>query len=158
MKKLLKGIALVTVIFIVYSCGSLKNKDITGEKEIKQVFKTKQFKDSNDVFYAIVVGEHGDEMEAKNLALAEARLQFTTKGSSMVESAVKKDGTRSMNDRIGSLDLETKSLVISKAVSSYMYEVDSKLFYSEIRGTYIYRAVYKIETDNIISLLKQVNK
>lgn len=158
MKKLLKGIALVTVLFIVHSCGSLKNKDITGEKEIKQVFKTKQFKDSNDVFYAIVVGEHGDEMQAKDFALVAARSQFTTKGSSMVESAVKKDGTRSMNDRIGSLDLETKSLVISKAVSSYMNEVDSKLFYSEIRGTYIYRAVYKIETDNIISLLKQVNK
>ena len=70
-----------------------------------QVFKTKKFKDSNDVFYAIVVGEHGDEMEAKNLALSEARLQFTTKGSSMVESAVKKDGTRSMNDRVGSLDV-----------------------------------------------------
>ena len=114
MKKLFKGISLVTILFIVHSCGSLKNKDITGEKEIKQVFKTKQFKDSNDVFYAIVVGEHGDEMEAKNLALAEARLQFTTKGTSMVESAVKKAGTRSMNDRIGSLDVITKNVVISK--------------------------------------------
>ena len=158
MRKLLIGIAVVTISLLVHSCGSLKNKDITGEKEIKQVFKTKQFKDSNDVFYAIVVGEHGDEMEAKNLALSEARLQFTTKGSSMVESAVKKDGTRSMNDRVGSLDVETKNVVISKAVSSYMNEVDSKLFYSEERGTYIYRAVYKIETDNIISLLNQVSK
>ena len=31
-----------------------------------------------------------------------------------------------------------------------MNEVDSKLFYSEERGTYIYRAVYKIETDELI--------
>jgi len=35
MRKLLKGIAVVTILFFVHSCGSLKNKDITGEKENK---------------------------------------------------------------------------------------------------------------------------
>jgi hypothetical protein len=48
---------------------------------------------------------------------------------------------------------------VTKAVGKNIQRVDSQLSYREIsegKATYIYRAVYKIEVDNIISILNEL--
>ena len=72
----------------------------------------------------------------------------------MVETASKKDVTKSVKNKVGTMSLEAKRTVISKAVQSNMKEEEGKLFYSEERTTYIYRSVYKIEIEDIINLIK----
>jgi hypothetical protein len=157
MKVLLKITIFLSVLFLLESCGSLKHKDITGSTKVKQVFSTKKYRDTEDVSYVIVSGEHGDEMEAKVLALANARLMFSNKATSLVNSAVIKEGSRELSNRAGTLNEKTKSAIISKAIQSYMYEVESELYYSEGRGTYTYWQVFKIDIDKIVSLLKDSN-
>tara|TARA_B100000401_G_C52800542_1_gene718318 strand:- start:1774 stop:2178 length:405 start_codon:yes stop_codon:yes gene_type:complete len=134
----------------------MKHKDITGEKEIKEVFNKKKYQDNEDTFYVIATGEHGDESEARLINYEDARAQFNLKASAMVETASKKDVTNSVKNKVGTMDLEAKRTVVSKAVQSYMIEEEGKLFYSEDRSTYIYRSVYKIEIDVIVNLLQSL--
>ena len=72
----------------------------------------------------------------------------------MVETAMKKDVSQSLRNKVGTMSTEAKRTVISKATQSYMQEVEGKLFYAKDRGTYIYRSVYKIDIDQIVSVLR----
>jgi hypothetical protein len=139
---------------IFNSCGTMKNKDITGEKEIKSAFNMKKYEDNDDIFYVEAVGEHGYESEARQQNFEDARLQFNLKAGAMVETAAKRDGTNSLRNRVGTMDIETKRTVVTRAAQSYMKEAEGKMSYSESRNVYIYRSVYTIEIDYIIQLLK----
>jgi len=151
----MKKILLTALILSIFtSCGSMKHKDITGEKEIKEVFNKKKYQDNDDSFYVFATGEHGDESEARLINFEDARAQFNLKAVAMVETASKKDVTKSVKNKVGTMSLEAKRTVISKAVQSNMKEEEGKLFYSEERTTYIYRSVYKIEIEDIINLIK----
>ena len=115
--------------------------------------------DSDNVYYAIVSGEHGDENTAKIIALENAQREFLNKAESMVNSAAKIEETGSLRNRVGTLDRDGKIGIVTKAVGKNIQRVDSQLSYREIsegKATYIYRAVYKIEVDNIISILNEL--
>jgi hypothetical protein len=48
----MKKILLTAIVLSIFtSCGSMKHKDITGEKEIKEVFNKKKYQDNDDNFY-----------------------------------------------------------------------------------------------------------
>ena len=66
---------------------------------------------------------------------------------------MQKDVSRSLRNKVGAMSIEAKRTVISKAAQSYMLEVEGKLFYTQDRGTYIYRSVYKLDVEKVISVL-----
>jgi hypothetical protein len=159
MKKALKLSLTLLIILLISSCGSVKYKDITGETTIKEVFNPDKYLDTDNIYYAIVSGEHGDENTAKIIALENAQREFLNKAEAMVNSAAKIEESGSLRNRVGTLDRDAKIGVITKAVGKNIQRVDSQLSYREIsegKSTYIYRAVYKIEVDNIISLLTEL--
>ena len=159
MKNVIKISLSLTLILLINSCGSVKHKNITGETTIKEVFNPDKYLDSDNIYYAIVSGEHGDENTAKIIALENAQREFLNKAESMVNSAAKIEESGSLRNRVGTLDRDAKIGVITKAVGKNIQRVDSQLSYREIsegKSTYIYRAVYKIEVNNIISLLNEL--
>ena len=153
-RNILFQITFLLIICIISSCGTIKHKDITGEEEIKEVFNKNKYQDTEDIFYVFATGEHGDESEARLFNYEDARIQFNLKAAVMVETAMKKDVSQSLRNKVGTMSTEAKRTVISKATQSYMQEVEGKLFYAKDRGTYIYRSVYKIDIDQIVSVLR----
>ncbi len=159
MKNIIKLSLVFTLTLLINSCGSVKHENITGETTIKEVFNPDKYLDSDNVYYAIVSGEHGDENTAKIIALENAQREFLNKAESMVNSAAKIEETGSLRNRVGTLDRDGKIGIVTKAVGKNIQRVDSQLSYREIsegKATYIYRAVYKIEVDNIISILNEL--
>ena len=152
-KNILIQTTLLLIISIITSCGTIKHKDITGEEEIKEVFNKNKYQDTEDVFYVFATGEHGDESEARLFNYEDARAQFNVKAAALVETAMQKDVSRSLRNKVGAMSIEAKRTVISKAAQSYMLEVEGKLFYTQDRGTYIYRSVYKLDVEKVISVL-----
>ena len=158
MKNTLKLSVTLFLMLLISSCG-VKYKNITGEVTIKEAFNPDKYLDTDNIYYAIVSGEHGDENQAKLSAIANAQTEFANKAEAMVNSAAKIEETGSLRNRVGTLDRDAKIGVITKAVGKNIQRVDSQLSYREIsegKATYIYRAVYKIEVDNIISLLTEL--
>ena len=153
-KKMEKIFLYTFLVLITISCGTIKNSEITGEKDIKSTFNMKKYQDNDDIFYVEAVGEHGYESEARQQNFEDARLQFNLKAAAIVETAAKRDATNSLRNRVGTMDIETKRTVVTRAAQSYMKQAEGKMSFSEERNVYIYRSVYTIELDYIVQLLK----
>ena len=110
--------------------------------------------DNDDIFYVEAVGEHGYESEARAQNFEDARLQFNLKAAAIVETAAKRDATNSLRNRVGTMDIETKRTVVTRAAQAYMKQAEGKMSFSQERNVYIYRSVYTIELDYIVQLLK----
>ena len=149
-----KTLSYTFLVLVIISCGTIKNTEITGEKEIKSTFNMKKYQDNDDIFYVEAVGEHGYESEARAQNFEDARLQFNLKAAAIVETAAKRDATNSLRNRVGTMDIETKRTVVTRAAQAYMKQAEGKMSFSQERNVYIYRSVYTIELDYIVQLLK----
>lgn len=126
---------------------------MSGDKRIETGIESRKYQDNNNEYFAIVVGEHGDEGEARRLSIVNASIEFATKAEAMVNSAVKQDATQSMNNKVGQLDIEAKRTIITKAATNNMVLVEDALYYNEDQQVYKYRAVYKLDVKKILKTL-----
>ena len=144
-------ILLLTTILVSFSCKSKNINKITGFQEVKTGMEARKYQDvEGETYYAIVVGEHGDEGTAKRYAISQASVEFAKKAQNMVEAAFKQETGQSMRNKVGSLEIEERNTVISSACTNNMILEEDKLFYNQDTRVYQYRAVYKVSLDDIV--------
>jgi len=151
----MKNIYLKTLIlFFVVSLFSCKVQNInkmTGYEEVSTGMEARKYKDiEGETYYAIVVGEHGDEGTAKRYAISQASVEFGKKAEAMIEAAFKQETGQSMRNKVGTLDIEERNTVISRACTNDMIMVEDKLYYNQDTRIYQYRAVYRVKLENIV--------
>jgi hypothetical protein len=142
---------LISILFV--SCGAKNIHKMSGDKRIETGIESRKYQDNDNEYYAIVLGEHGDEGEARRLSVVNASIEFATKAEAMVNSAVKQDASQSINNKIGQLDIEAKRTIITKAATNNMTLVEDALYYNEDQRIYKYRAVYKLDIEKIVKTL-----
>ena len=144
-------ILLLTTILVSFSCKSKNINKITGFQEVKTGMEARKYQDvEGETYYAIVVGEHGDEGTAKRYAISQASVEFAKKAQNMVEAAFKQETGQSMRNKVGSLEIEERNTVISSACTNNMILEEDKLFYNQDTRVFQYRAVYKVSLDDIV--------
>tara|TARA_B100000586_G_C20096247_1_gene422613 strand:+ start:264 stop:740 length:477 start_codon:yes stop_codon:yes gene_type:complete len=151
----MKNIYLKTLmLFFVVSLFSCKVQNInkmTGYEEVETGMEARKYKDiEGETYYAIVVGEHGDEGTAKRYAISQASVEFGKKAEAMIEAAFKQETGQSMRNKVGTLDIEERNTVISRACTNDMIMVEDKLYYNQDTRIYQYRAVYRVKLENIV--------
>jgi hypothetical protein len=149
----MKTIYFSILSLLFFSCGVKNIHKMSGDKRIETGIESRKYQDNNNEYFAIVVGEHGDEGEARRLSIVNASIEFATKAEAMVNSAVKQDATQSMNNKVGQLDIEAKRTIITKAATNNMVLVEDALYYNEDQQVYKYRAVYKLDVKKILKTL-----
>jgi hypothetical protein len=149
----MKPIYFSILSLLFFSCGAKNIHKMSGDKRIETGIESRKYQDNDNEYFAIVVGEHGDEGEARRLAIVNASIEFATKAEAMVNSAVKQDATQSMNNKVGQLDIEAKRTIITKAATNNMVLVEDALYYNEDQRVYKYRAVYKLDVNKILKTL-----
>jgi hypothetical protein len=149
----MKTIYFSILSLLFFSCGVKNIHKMSGDKRIETGIESRKYQDNNNEYFAIVVGEHGDEGEARRLSIVNASIEFATKAEAMVNSAVKQDATQSMNNKVGQLDIEAKRTIITKAATNNMVLVEDALYYNEDQRVYKYRAVYKLDVNKILKTL-----
>jgi hypothetical protein len=135
----------------LFSCKAKNINKITGYEEVRTGMEARKYQDiEGETYYAIVVGEHGDEGTAKRYAISQASVEFGKKAEAMVEAAFKQETGQSMRNKMGTLDIDERNTVITRACTNNMIMIEDKLFYNQETQIYQYRAVYKVELENII--------
>ena len=149
--------SLIAVFFIsLFACKAKNINKITGYEEVRTGMESRKYKDvEGETYYAIVVGEHGDEGTSKRYAISQASVEFGKKAEAMVEAAFKQETGQSMRNKIGKLDIDERNTVISRACTNDMVMVEDKLYYNQDTRIYQYRAVYKVELENIVKKVLQ---
>lgn len=151
MKNIYFRILFLIIIFISFSCKSKNLNKMMGYQEVKTGMEARKYQDvEGETYYAIVVGEHGDEGTAKRYAISQASIEFAKKAQNMVEAAYKQETGQSMRNKVGSLDIEERNTVISSACTNNMLLEEDKLYYNQDTRVYQYRAVYKVSLEDIV--------
>ena len=146
----LKSIILLLIISL-FSCKAKNINKITGYEEVRTGMESRKYQDiEGETYYAIVVGEHGDEGTAKRYAISQASVEFGKKAESMVEAAFKQETGQSMRNKVGTLDIDERNTVITRACQNDMVLIDDKLYYNRDTRVYQYRAVYRVKLENIV--------
>jgi hypothetical protein len=151
MKNLYLKLSTIIIVLILFSCKAKNINKITGYEEVRTGMEARKYQDiEGETYYAIVVGEHGDEGTAKRYAISQASVEFGKKAEAMVEAAFKQETGQSMRNKMGTLDIDERNTVITRACTNNMIMIEDKLFYNQETQIYQYRAVYKVELENII--------
>lgn len=151
MKNLYLKLSTIIIVLILFSCKAKNINKITGYEEVRTGMEARKYQDvEGETYYAIVVGEHGDEGTAKRYAISQASVEFGKKAEAMVEAAFKQETGQSMRNKMGTLDIDERNTVITRACTNNMIMIEDKLFYNQETQIYQYRAVYKVELENIV--------
>ena len=141
----------------MFSCGTKNIHKMQGDKKIDTGIEARKYQDvDGETYYAIVLGEHGDEMTARSYAVRLAQAEFGKKAQAMVTALFESESSQTLKDKLGRLSNEEQVSVMSKAAVSDIILEEDQLYYNEDRGgLYKYRAAYKIDFDNIIRYLNE---
>jgi len=151
MKNLFLKSLIVLFSILISSCGAKNINKITGYEEVKTGMEARKYQDvEGETYYALVVGEHGDEGTAKRYAISQASVEFGKKSEAMVEAAFKQETGQSMRNKMGSLDIDERNTVITRACTNNMTMMEDKLFYNQETRIYQYRARHKVDLENIV--------
>ena len=72
----------------------------------------------------------------------------------MITALYESESSQTLKDKVGRLNNEEQASALSKASANDMILEEDQLYYNEDQGgLYKYRAVYKVEFDNIIRFL-----
>lgn len=139
------------------ACNSTKNiHRMAGDQRVESGIESRKYQDSETKYYAIVVGEHGDEMEARSIAVAEASLAFAAKSEAITNAALKIMSSNTMDDKVGERNIEAVRSVLNKAVINNMLLEEDALYMNQEKGTYKYRAAYSVDVEEIIKKVQDV--
>lgn len=150
MRKLFSS-AFVFAVLTITACNSTKSlHKIVGDQRVDTGIESKKYLDNGKKYYAIVVGEHGDEMEARLIATNEASLVFTAKNQAITDAVMKVVSESDMTNRSGERKLNSVRSVSNTAIVNNMVLEEDALFMNRDNGTYKYRAVFSVDIDEII--------
>jgi len=155
MRNLVMTAVATALTIALQSCGPKDVHRIAGDIAVETGFEASKYKDTDNEYYAIVLGEHGDEMEARSIAMAEASLQFAAKSEAITDAAMKQIAGSNMGNRAGEKNLEAIRTVLNKAVVNNMRIVKDKLFMNPDKGTYKYRVLLVIDVDDVIKNVRE---
>jgi hypothetical protein len=157
MKKLNTLFSLLLISFLMLSCGTKNIHKMQGDKKIDTGIEARKYQDvPGETYYVIVLGEHGDEMIARRYAIANAAIEFGKKAQTMITALYESESSQTLKDKVGKLNNEEQASALSKASANDMILEEDQLYYNEDQGgLYKYRAVYKVEFDNIIRFLNE---
>ena len=110
MKNMFFKSLLILLVVSLFSCKAKNINKITGYEEVSTGMESRKYRDvEGETYYAIVVGEHGDEGTAKRYAISQASVEFGKKAEAMVEAAFKQETGQSMRNKVGKLEIDERN-------------------------------------------------
>ena len=156
MKNLNTLFSLLIASFLMFSCGTKNIHKMQGDKKIDTGIEARKYQDvEGELYYVNVLGEHGDEMAARTLALNIAGIEFGKKAQQMVNALFEREISQTLRNKVGNLNNDEKASALTQAATNYMVLEEDQLYYNQDQGLYKYRAVYKLEMDKIEKFLNE---
>ena len=156
MKKYKFLFIVLSIIFIIPSCKMKNVHSMQGDTKVETGIESRKYKDvEGELYYVIVLGEHGDEMAARTLALNIAGIEFGKKAQQMVTALFEREISQTLRNKVGNLNNDEQASALTKAATNYMVLEEDQLYYNQDQGLYKYRAVYKLEMDKIEKFLNE---
>ena len=148
----MKTFLITTGLFAVLALTSCRTKNIhkiAGDVLVEHGFEKSKWQDTDEVFYAVSIGEHGDEMEAYQIAQAEAALLIASKAEAITDAAIKFISSSEISTRFAKA-LEALRTVFNKAVVNNMKVVKDATYMNEEKNTYKVRMVVEVNLEDLI--------
>lgn len=149
----MKTFLITTGLFAVLALTSCRTKNIhkiAGDVLVEHGFEKSKWQDTDEVFYAVSIGEHGDEMEAYQIAQAEAALLIASKAEAITDAAIKFISSSEISTRFGKKSTEALRTVFNKAVVNNMKVVKDATYMNEEKNTYKVRMVVEVNLEDLI--------